>query len=64
MRPRRAADRRPGISVALVEARLPDTAAEIHIPAAFATLFKTRWDWDFDSESADETERHRRRRGR
>jgi choline dehydrogenase-like flavoprotein len=40
----------PGVSVALVEAGLPDTATEIHIPAAFPALFKTRWDWDFDSE--------------
>jgi choline dehydrogenase-like flavoprotein len=38
-------------SVALVEAGPWDTAAEIHVPAAFARLFKTRWDWDFDSES-------------
>jgi choline dehydrogenase-like flavoprotein len=40
--------------VALVEAGPPDTAAEIHIPAAFPALFKTRWDWDFDSESEPE----------
>jgi choline dehydrogenase-like flavoprotein len=40
----------PDVSVALVEAGRPDTAPEIHIPAAFPTLFKTRWDWDFDSE--------------
>jgi choline dehydrogenase-like flavoprotein len=39
------------VSVALVEAGLPDTAMEIHVPAAFPTLFKTQWDWDFDSES-------------
>ncbi|MGH3780065.1 MAG: GMC family oxidoreductase [Pseudonocardiaceae bacterium] len=39
------------VSVALVEAGPWDTAAEIHISAAFASLFKTRWDWDFDSES-------------
>jgi choline dehydrogenase len=39
------------VSVALVEAGPWDTAAEIHVPAAFASLFKTRWDWDFDSES-------------
>jgi choline dehydrogenase-like flavoprotein len=41
----------PDVSVALVEAGPPDTAPEIHIPAAFPTLFKTRWDWDFDSET-------------
>ena len=39
------------VSVALVEAGPWDTAAEIQVPAAFASLFKTRWDWDFDSES-------------
>jgi choline dehydrogenase len=40
----------PNVSVALVEAGPSDTATEIHVPAAFASLFKTRWDWDFDSE--------------
>lgn len=40
----------PGVFVALVEAGPADTAPEIHIPAAFPTLFKTRWDWDFDSD--------------
>ncbi|HYZ56434.1 MAG TPA: GMC family oxidoreductase N-terminal domain-containing protein [Streptosporangiaceae bacterium] len=40
----------PGVSVALVEAGPPDTATEIHVPAAFPALFKTRWDWDFDSD--------------
>ena len=28
-----------------------DSAPEIHIPAAFPALFKTKWDWDFDSDS-------------
>jgi choline dehydrogenase-like flavoprotein len=40
----------PDVSVALVEAGSADTAPEIHVPAAFPTLFKTRWDWDLDSE--------------
>src|SRR5215472_2473323 len=40
----------PDVSVALLEAGPPDTATEIHVPAAFPGLFKTRWDWDFDSE--------------
>jgi choline dehydrogenase-like flavoprotein len=44
----------PDVSVALIEAGPPDTAPEIHVPAAFATLFKTRWDWDYDSESEPE----------
>jgi choline dehydrogenase len=38
------------VSVALIEAGPEDTAAEIKIPAAFGSLFKTRWDWDFDSD--------------
>src|SRR5258708_36436302 len=40
----------PDVRVALLEAGPPDTAMEIHVPAAFPRLFKTRWDWDFDSE--------------
>ena len=44
----------PSVSVVLIEAGPPDTAPEIHIPAAFPALFKTRWDWDFDSESEPE----------
>ena len=40
----------PTINVTLVEAGPPDSAQEIHIPAAFPTLFKSSWDWDFDSE--------------
>ena len=40
----------PDITVALVEAGGPDTAQEIHIPVAFAQLFKTPLDWDLDSE--------------
>jgi choline dehydrogenase len=40
----------PDARVLLVEAGGQDTAAAIHIPAAFANLFKTRWDWDFATE--------------
>lgn len=40
----------PGVSVALIEAGAADTAQEIHIPAAFPSLFKSSWDWDLDSE--------------
>jgi choline dehydrogenase-like flavoprotein len=32
----------PGVTVALVEAGPADTAEEIHVPAAFPALFKTR----------------------
>jgi choline dehydrogenase len=38
------------VSIALIEAGPEDTATEIKIPAAFPSLFKTRWDWDFDSD--------------
>ncbi|GAA2356328.1 GMC family oxidoreductase [Streptomyces cuspidosporus] len=39
----------PDVRVALIEAGGPDTAPEIHIPAAFARLFKTELDWDLAS---------------
>ncbi|MDR3083578.1 MAG: GMC family oxidoreductase N-terminal domain-containing protein [Streptomyces sp.] len=40
----------PAARVALIEAGGPDTAPEIHIPAAFPQLFKSDLDWDLDSE--------------
>jgi choline dehydrogenase-like flavoprotein len=40
----------PDITVALIEAGGADSAQEIHIPVAFAQLFKTPLDWDLDSE--------------
>ncbi|MER5435893.1 FAD-dependent oxidoreductase [Streptomyces sp. NPDC002588] len=40
----------PGVRVALIEAGGPDTAQEIHIPAAFPQTFKSDLDWDLDSE--------------
>ncbi|NLU68303.1 FAD-dependent oxidoreductase [Streptomyces sp. HNM0574] len=40
----------PGVRVALIEAGGPDTAQEIHVPAAFPQLFKSDLDWDLDSE--------------
>ncbi|MCU1645135.1 MAG: putative choline dehydrogenase [Nocardia sp.] len=40
----------PDVTVALIEAGGADTADEIHIPAAFGSLFKSRWDWDLDTE--------------
>ena len=33
----------------LLEAGGEDDADEIHIPAAFAALFKTRWDWNYET---------------
>jgi len=40
----------PDIRVALIEAGGPDTAQEIHVPAAFSRLFKSDLDWDLDSD--------------
>ncbi|MFE3323737.1 GMC family oxidoreductase [Streptomyces sp. NPDC059176] len=40
----------PDVRVALVEAGGPDSAQEIHVPAAFAQLFKGSLDWDLDTE--------------
>jgi choline dehydrogenase-like flavoprotein len=37
----------PGVRVTLIEAGAPDTALEIHIPAAFGKLFQSKWDWDY-----------------
>lgn len=36
--------------VLLLEAGSSDTHANIHIPAAFPNLFKTKWDWDYSTE--------------
>ncbi|MBA2765183.1 MAG: GMC family oxidoreductase N-terminal domain-containing protein [Thermoleophilaceae bacterium] len=40
----------PDVQVALLEAGGADTDDEIHIPAAFGSLFKGRRDWDFSTE--------------
>jgi choline dehydrogenase-like flavoprotein len=40
----------PAVTVALIEAGPADSADEIHIPAAFGSLFKSSWDWDHDTE--------------
>lgn len=39
----------PEVRVALIEAGGPDTAQEIHVPAAFPQLFKGELDWDLHS---------------
>jgi len=39
----------PEVKVCLIEAGPADNADNIHIPSAFATLFRTRYDWDYDS---------------
>jgi choline dehydrogenase len=40
----------PAVQVTLIEAGGPDSAQEIHIPAAFPQLFKSQYDWDYMSE--------------
>lgn len=49
----------PRRRVLLLEAGPEDRAKEIHIPAAFPKLFKTKWDWAFHTEPESECE-HRR----
>ena len=39
----------PGISVLLLEAGGEADADEVSVPAAFASLFKTRWDWNYST---------------
>jgi choline dehydrogenase len=39
----------PDVRVLLLEAGPSDDADEIHIPAAFSALFKTRWDWNYET---------------
>ena len=39
----------PDVSVLLVEAGPPDTKENVHVPAAFGSLFKTDVDWDFST---------------
>ncbi|MFD4265468.1 GMC family oxidoreductase [Rhodococcus sp. NPDC058481] len=39
----------PSVSVLLLEAGGEDDADEIKIPAAFASLFKTKWDWNYET---------------
>src|SRR3954451_18511535 len=48
----------PDVSVLLVEAGPPDTKENVHVPAAFASLFKTDVDWDFST--APQENCHRR----
>ncbi|OLR90891.1 GMC family oxidoreductase [Actinokineospora bangkokensis] len=39
----------PQRTVLLLEAGEPDDADAVHIPAAFSSLFKTRWDWNYET---------------
>jgi choline dehydrogenase len=49
----------PGTSVLLLEAGGEAVADEITIPAAFAALFKTRWDWNYTT--SEQKQLHARR---
>ncbi|MFB0619068.1 GMC family oxidoreductase [Streptomyces sp. AGS-58] len=40
----------PEARVALIEAGGPDSAQEVHVPAAFPQLFKSGLDWDLDTD--------------
>jgi len=46
-------------SVLLLEAGGPAGADEISIPAAFANLFKTRWDWNYQTSEQKQLEGRR-----
>ena len=39
----------PSVSVLLLEAGGPDTALELHVPAAFSKLFRGAHDWGYDT---------------
>jgi choline dehydrogenase-like flavoprotein len=49
----------PGTSVLLLEAGGEADADEVMIPAAFPTLFKTRWDWNYTT--TEQKQLHNRR---
>lgn len=39
----------PAVTVLLLEAGGPDTALELHVPAAFSKLFRGAYDWGYDT---------------
>jgi choline dehydrogenase len=49
----------PGTRVLLLEAGGEADADEISVPAAFSTLFKTRWDWNY--QTTEQKQLHARR---
>jgi choline dehydrogenase len=49
----------PGMKVLLLEAGGEADADEVMIPAAFASLFKTKWDWNYST--AEQKQLHGRR---
>lgn len=49
----------PDVSVLLLEAGGEPNADEITIPAAFSTLFKTKWDWHYNTVEQKQLESRR-----
>ncbi|HEU4513445.1 MAG TPA: GMC family oxidoreductase N-terminal domain-containing protein [Nocardioidaceae bacterium] len=49
----------PSVSVLLLEAGGEPDADEITIPAAFSTLFKTKWDWHYNTVEQKQLESRR-----
>jgi choline dehydrogenase len=49
----------PRTTVLLLEAGGPADADEINVPAAFAGLFKTRWDWNYQTTEQKQLNRKR-----
>ena len=49
----------PSVSVLLLEAGGEPDADEIGIPAAFSTLFKTKWDWHYNTVEQKQLESRR-----
>jgi choline dehydrogenase len=49
----------PTVRVCLVEAGPADVSPNIHIPAAFAKLFRTHLDWDYDTHDEPFLDRRR-----
>ena len=56
---RAAVSEDPGTTVLLLEAGGEADADEVMIPAAFASLFKTRWDWNYST--TEQKQLHSRR---
>ena len=44
------------VSVLLLEAGGPDTALELHVPAAFSKLFRGPYDWNYDTVAQERLE--------
>ena len=50
----------PDVRVTVIEAGAPDTALEIHVPAAFGKLFQSKWDWDYTTDPEPALDSRRR----